>query len=603
MSSLIRWITRPGMRRWLGGALLIVLLPGVIASLLLQYRTVERRYASDRQVDLELARSVGATFQAYIQDVLHQELAIGLAVPLALGESVERANGYLADNAAGSPAVRGFAWIDPAGQIVAASIPELIGRQVADRAFFQVLARDQDWVTSDLVDGEVAGVPGFVVGRAVRDHGELRGVVLALVDPTRLGEVLGFSRSDGGTIGIVDRQGWLVYLSTGSDAGWNDAQVAQAVRRALRQGASQADPIALLAGRDNSGAIAISPLWPMGWAAVAGRPASMVMTPLLREAAQNLLMLGVLWAGALVAATTVARRITHPIEALRTHAVAIGRGEQTEPAEVAGPIEVQDLAAAFNTMADGLAIRGREREEYMHAVSHDLRSPLSAIIANVQLLRSFQERAGTDECQRRRSAAIEAAAQRMASMITNLVDAARLENGELWTPVVAVDLGQLVAELVQRMGEPGAAERIELAVEPNLPPVAVDAAAIERVVANLIGNALKYSPPPAPVRVDVRRHGGEIQVTVADQGPGIAAGEQQRLFQRHGRTASGRGRSDSLGLGLYIVRRIVEAHQGRVWVTSQPGVGSTFGVALPSADAATLPAPGHGDTATQARAA
>jgi signal transduction histidine kinase len=172
----------------------------------------------------------------------------------------------------------------------------------------------------------------------------------------------------------------------------------------------------------------------------------------------------------------------------------------------------------------------------------------------------------------------------MGAMISDLVDAARLEGGQLHLAPMPLDLGRLSADVVARMGEADS-QRVVVAASADLPRVAADPMRIERALANLIGNALKYSAAPAPVRVGVGAFGDEVRVEVQDAGSGVAPEELPRLFRRHGRTGSSRGRADSLGLGLYIVRGIVEAHGGRVWVESTVGIGSTFGFALPVARA------------------
>jgi signal transduction histidine kinase len=595
-----RWLARPGMRHWLGGALLIVLIPGVTASLLLQYRSIERQRAGELRADMELARAAATAFEAYVQDVLHHALAVGLAVPMALDESVERANAYLAANAAGSPAVRDFAWVDPSGRVVAASDPTQVGVSVAGRDYFRAAVGGAEQVVSDLLVARSGGA-SFVIVRPIHDRAELRGVVVAVVDPARLGEVLAFARADGGTVGIVDRRGAVVYRHPGPELSWDERlRATSIVGRALGDRGVERSGLAALPWAEGAMTVGVSPVRSVGWAVVAGRPAGAVMAPLVRDALQNLAVLLVVWALALVGALAIARRVTRPIRALRTHAGALGRGQLDRRAAVVGPVEVQELALAINAMADALADREREREQYVHAISHDLRSPLAAIMANAQLLRRAQERDDADERQRRRAAAIEASAERLGGMIADLVDAARLEGGQLRVAPVPVDLGRLAADVVARMGD-GEAERVVVAAPTGLPLAAADPARIERVLANLIGNALKYSPASAPVRVDVRSRGREVLVEVADLGPGIAPEELPRLFQRHGRTASGRGRADSLGLGLYIARGIVEAHGGRVWVESAPEAGSTFGFAVPVAGAPEVPATGERERAEPLR--
>ena len=209
----------------------------------------------------------------------------------------------------------------------------------------------------------------------------------------------------------------------------------------------------------------------------------------------------------------------------------------------------------------------------LRAVSHDLRSPLTGISTAVGALRNptltlnDRDRAELLET-------IELESSRLGRLVEDLLDLSRLEAGaaapelELW----AVD--ELVRHAVDALG---AFERVEIAGGEVL--VNVDAAQIQRVLANLIENALKFSPPDTAVHVRVTSTRKEAIVRVVDQGPGLADDELERVFQpfyrRSGETRSG------AGLGLAIARGFAEANGGRVWAESRPGQGSSFALALP----------------------
>lgn len=122
---------------------------------------------------------------------------------------------------------------------------------------------------------------------------------------------------------------------------------------------------------------------------------------------------------------------------------------------------------------------------------------------------------------------------------------------------------------------------VELPVE--LPAISADAGLIRMVIRQLAGNALKYSQPGAPITV--RAHAGcdGVTISVADRGPGIAVEEQGRIFEEFYRGKQGRGHLTGMGMGLPIARQVVEAHDGRIWVESQPGEGATFSFTLPAA--------------------
>lgn len=222
-----------------------------------------------------------------------------------------------------------------------------------------------------------------------------------------------------------------------------------------------------------------------------------------------------------------------------------------------------------------------QREDILRAISHDLRSPLAAILGQAQILLGLLQRPGLER-ERSSADAIAISARRMNAMIQDLVDAARLEAGQLPVHPVPVELYSFISNLLERHAPTMQVERIRVEVPQGLPSVAADPDRLERILINLLSNALKYSPQDTRVTTRARQEDGQIVVSVSDQGPGIPAEDLPKLFQRYARLRGSETRRDGLGLGLYITRKLVEAHGGRIWVESQPGVGSTFSFSLPA---------------------
>ncbi len=216
-----------------------------------------------------------------------------------------------------------------------------------------------------------------------------------------------------------------------------------------------------------------------------------------------------------------------------------------------------------------------QREDLLRAVSHDLRNPLQIVMLQGRRLLK-----GPDpDPARRPVASILAAAKRMDRMLRDLADAARSESGRLELSPTAVSLRQFVGELLELSDGAIDANRVENAVPDVVPRVLADPDRLDRILANLLGNALKYTRER--VVVAASRDGAEVRVSVADRGPGIAGDDLPRIFERYYRGQRHEG--EGLGLGLFIVRKLVEAHGGRIWAESRPGEGSTFTFTLPAA--------------------
>jgi two-component system, OmpR family, sensor histidine kinase KdpD len=215
----------------------------------------------------------------------------------------------------------------------------------------------------------------------------------------------------------------------------------------------------------------------------------------------------------------------------------------------------------------------------LRAVSHDLRSPLTAILASAGALANEELRLDARD-RAALVAAIGEEAARLDRVVGDLLDLSRLEAGavephrELW-PV-----DELVAQALG--GVPGETERVVVEVAPDVPPVQVDAAQVERVLANLIGNALQYSPPGTPVVVRAEPGSTELRIHVVDRGPGLDAAERDAVFQPFRRGARGPDGARGAGVGLAIARGFAEANGGQLW-TQEDAAGGHFVLALPVA--------------------
>jgi NtrC-family two-component system sensor histidine kinase KinB len=223
----------------------------------------------------------------------------------------------------------------------------------------------------------------------------------------------------------------------------------------------------------------------------------------------------------------------------------------------------------------------QQRDRYLSLLSHDLRNPMASILVLVSTLKRTMARRGlaegADLAER-----VERNVLRMSSMLEQLTEATTLESHGIALHREARDLRELVASVVHRMDDVRA-RRITIEADIATPYVVLaDASRLERVVENLLTNALKYSAEDSAVIARVVRKGSDVELDVIDRGIGIPSESVEVLFDRYYRTKAGKARASGLGLGLYIARLLVEAHGGRIEVSSEVGKGSTFRLILPA---------------------
>ncbi|MDE3024367.1 MAG: HAMP domain-containing histidine kinase [Acidobacteriota bacterium] len=285
---------------------------------------------------------------------------------------------------------------------------------------------------------------------------------------------------------------------------------------------------------------------------------------------------------AAAAALLLSRRIAGPVHRVAQAAGLLARGTTPDPVPVAGAAELRTLAVAFNDLADQLQ-RAREAERsFLLSVSHELKTPLTAIRGWAEAL----SEGAVDAQDAAETVAAEAA--RLERLVRDLLDLARMNRTDFSVHPSDVDLAEIAADAVRRYQQQAAAFGVELSAVSDGEALAVaDADRVLQVVSNLVENALRLTP-----------RGGEVRVVTApgllrveDTGPGLKPEDRTRAFERfylHERY--GRERPVGTGLGLAIVKELTEAMGGRVDVVSEPGHLTAFTVRLPVAVAATVTA-------------
>jgi len=282
---------------------------------------------------------------------------------------------------------------------------------------------------------------------------------------------------------------------------------------------------------------------------------------------------------AIGASGLVAFRLTRSVRQLSAATKRVADGSFREPLAVRTKDEIGDLTLAFNSMAQELREVAAHKEQFFSQISHELRNPLTAIRASAQLLLRRPAEL-LDAKGRHWVESIDDGVDRLLGLVTRILDLNRLRAGVFPIVLRPIEVDKVVARVLDVLGAQAEQQEVTLdTASTGLDfTVTADEDALTQIILNLVGNAIKFTPPGGTVHVGVVDAGTHLEMAVRDDGPGIPAADLHRIFEPYQQAHQGRKGS---GLGLAIVKELVSAHGGRIAVDSAEERGTCMTVCLP----------------------
>lgn len=282
---------------------------------------------------------------------------------------------------------------------------------------------------------------------------------------------------------------------------------------------------------------------------------------------------------AMAAAVLLLRGISAPLDGLRRTAQEVAAGDLSARAAESGVAEVDELARSFNAMADNVESLFDARRQLVAWASHDLRTPLAALRA---MLEAVEDGVSTPA---EYLPEMQIQVERLSQLVDDLFELATIDAAALTLELDEVRVGDLVEGCLRGFEGQARAKRVTLRAEIERPDRVIRCAPdkIERVIMNLMVNALRHTPSDGSVAIRVDEPSSErVRIAVEDTGSGLPEGDPERLFDRFHRGDQAR-QGDGAGLGLAIARGLVEAHDGEIHALDRPGGGAVFEFELPAA--------------------
>jgi signal transduction histidine kinase len=280
---------------------------------------------------------------------------------------------------------------------------------------------------------------------------------------------------------------------------------------------------------------------------------------------------------AVLAALLLAHWIRSPLDRLRAASARLAAGDLSSRAPEQGPAELVEVAHSFNAMADSIQRLFDARRELVAWASHDLRTPLASMRVMIEAIDD-----GLAE-PAEYMPTIADQVRTLSALVEDLFELARIDAGVLTHQMQQADLHEVIQSCVRGFKAEARAKRINLEARAgdDVPPVRFAPDQLQRVLYNLLTNAIRHTPPDGAIAIVVSPHQGDVTIAVEDSGDGVNAEAAERMFDRFWRAESSRT-SPGSGLGLAIARALVEAHGGRIWAENQPNGGARIAFNLPA---------------------
>jgi two-component system, NtrC family, sensor kinase len=613
-----RWLSSLS-AKYIAVCALLVAVPVICTSVYLLYSSYRDNKRALVRLQQEKAKSVAVTIERYFADRTKRMKAIDAQYLslTALGSALQplledhATNAFYVDSTGrktlasaggGLTVVKGnFSHDRSVKQALAAGVyfgpvyaPRLLSNPGARS--MEVVVRESERVVGSPEGRHVAGTG--VVGETL----DLR-VIQDLVRQTRLGT--------SGYVYAIDARG-VPIAHPDSAAFTNRSSAFPQVTRALASSQTGST-----VGRNFRGQKVLS-TWatvgPVGWKVFVEQPESAAFAPVRGKIWRTALLLAAFLAVGVGLSVLLARRLVRPVKQIGTAAARIGAGAYDERIELRRRDELGGLGDELNGMAASLQAsvqsleqkveertrelqqaltelsrKGRQLEvaskhksEFLANMSHELRTPLNAIIGFSQVLR--QRLFGPiNEKQEEYLDDILSSGNHLLDLINDVLDLSKVEAGQVELEVATFSLREALERGVMIVREPAANHGVRLSVElaPGVDLVEGDERRLRQVIVNLLSNAVKFTPEGGSIVVASAQVDGEMQVSVTDTGPGIAAADRERIFEEFQQTDVGVQQREGTGLGLALSKRLVELHGGRIWVESELGHGSRFVFTLP----------------------
>jgi signal transduction histidine kinase len=554
----------------------------------------------NRELDTsqDYCEAISNTFVNYIDKIWTNEFSIGQSISLNQGWSEEDIEAYLKKVFSDEEDILSYTWIKPNGDVVASTSTYAKGKNLIDREYMQEILNGKVKVLSNLrvtIDRKNLVIP---VARAIKHGDELKGVIVANIDVYKLYKIFPTKRiGEMSKYGIIDKNGRIVYRNGSSDLPFEKRLIPKssfgwiALKGEIVRYASK------ISDYDGTERMGVEyPIKEFGWSCYATSSVSEVTGMHLQRIRQSLILLLIICTVSFIMAFLIGKQHIYSMNRL------INSSTQTLDVNVSYNTnkntfdEYDEVAKVFDRVKEDFNRRINEVEEYnnlkaqfLATMSHELKTPLNIILGCVQLMeRQVEDSKPSNKYLKM----LRQNSYRLLRLINNFIDINKMEVDNVSLNLINDDIIRVVEDISMSVVEYTNLKSIEFVFDTEVEEkyMAFDPDKMERILLNLLSNAIKFTESGGSITVTIKDMGEAVGITVKDSGIGIPKDMQERIFERFVQVDNTlRRRAEGSGIGLSLVRSLVELHGGKITVCSELGKGSEFSIELPAKIVEKLP--------------
>ncbi|MCQ4922421.1 sensor histidine kinase [Tissierella carlieri] len=559
-------------------------------------RGVEASIEAELEVCQDYAEAINLAFMNFIERTWSSQYILGRS----LIAHPERGKEYIEDHLKSIASDNQlfeihYYWSTPEGIVNISSHETDMVIDISGRNSYKEIISGKEKVIGNLEYSAVNGELIISISRAIRVDGELKGIVINTIEAKDMKYIFPINRiGAGSTFGLVDRDANIVYQLIGDNVQIEKRKAGEdsPARRALK--GEIVKTRARYSEQDGVERMGVDyPIKEIGWSSFVTTPVEQVLASGRQLSIKNIVIFVLIYIISFIIAMMLSSGFAESIDKLKLAAQKVKAGDLNVKTGISEGDDLGDVGQAFDSMVEALNIKAKEEEEYnnlksefLTTISHEFKTPLNIILGSIQLLES-SDITNHEEFYGIFNKYIKLQKQnsyRLLRLINNFIDINKIEDNHIKIKLCNNDIVKVVEDITMSIVEYTKLKDISIIFDTDVEEkiIAFDADMIERIMLNLLSNSIKFTERGGEIEVNIYNEEGKVKISVKDNGIGIPEDKLEMIFDRFGQVENSlRRRTEGSGIGLSLVKSLVELHEGTISVQSEFGRGTEFVIELP----------------------